>query len=82
MVIAAPTVPAWSDALSVSFGDLFFAILSPLNNFGKFLTVLLSLSVSANIAPAMYSFGMSFQVSIPILLRVPRYVFSIIGTAM
>ena len=57
-------------------------MLSPVGNFGKFLTVMLSLSVSANIACTLYSMCFNFQVLIPRLASVPRYVFSVVGTAM
>jgi len=74
-------VPAWSDSYnSGSVGGLLNAVLAPAGGFGKFLTVLLSLSVTANIAPTMYSFGVSFQVLVPICTKVPRYVFSILVT--
>lgn len=63
-------------------GDLIAAVLSPSGGFGKFLTVLLSLSVTANIAPTMYSFGMSFQVFVPYSAVLPRYIFSILATAV
>lgn len=57
-------------------------MLSPVGNFGKFLTVMLSLSVTGNIASTLYSICFNFQVMIPALSRVPRYIFSIVGTAM
>lgn len=57
-------------------------MLSPVGNFGKFLTVMLSLSVTANIACTLYSMCFNFQVLVPKLAIVPRYVFSIVGTAM
>lgn len=57
-------------------------MLSPSGNFGKFLTVLMALSVTANVAPTLYSFCLSFQVFMPFLAVVPRYVFSIVATAM
>jgi purine-cytosine permease-like protein len=63
-------------------GGLLEAMLSPVGNFGKFLTVMLSLSVTANIACTLYSICFNFQVMIPALSKVPRYVFSILGTVM
>ena len=57
-------------------------MLSPVGNFGKFLTVMLSLSVTANIACTLYSICFNFQVLIPKFAAVPRYVFSVVGTAM
>ena len=57
-------------------------MLSPSGNFGKFLTVLMALSVTGNVAPTLYSFCISFQVFLPFLATVPRYFFSIIAIAM
>lgn len=57
-------------------------MLQPVGNFGKFLTVLLSLSVAGNIAPTLYSTCLNIQVFIPVLYVVPRYVFSILATAI
>ncbi|KLO11397.1 NCS cytosine-purine permease [Schizopora paradoxa] len=81
--VATPLVPSWSEAFaSGSPGGLLQSVLSPTGGFGNFLTVLLSLSVTANIAPTMYSFGLSFQVFAPFCTRVPRYVFSLLSTAI
>ena len=63
-------------------GGLLEAMLSPLGNFGKFLTVLLSLSVAGNNVVAFYSISINLQAFMPILVAVPRYVFSIVATAM
>jgi NCS1 nucleoside transporter family len=83
-VLAAPNVPSWADGYGTdgNVGGLLEAMLSPVGNFGKFLTVLLSLSVTANIACTLYSICFNFQVMIPAMAKVPRYVFSIVGTAI
>jgi purine-cytosine permease-like protein len=65
-----------------NIGGLLEAMLSPAGGFGKFLTVLLSLSMIANNAAAFYSLSLNFQVFVPFLLKVPRYVFSVLVTAM
>jgi len=57
-------------------------MLSPVGGFGKFLMVLLSLSVMGNIAATFYSISLNFQIMFPFLVRVPRYIFSVIGTAI
>ena len=83
MVISAPSVPAWNEGYANgNVGGLIEAMLQPTGNFGKFLTVLMALSVTANIAPTFYSFSLSFQVFIPPLAVIPRYMFSILATAM
>ncbi|KAH7911184.1 permease for cytosine/purines, uracil, thiamine, allantoin-domain-containing protein [Hygrophoropsis aurantiaca] len=83
-VLAAPTVPSWNTGYGTAgnIGGLLEAMLQPVGNFGKFLTVLLSLSVTGNIACTLYSICFNFQVCIPRLEKVPRYVFSIVGTAI
>ncbi|KAG8216406.1 NCS cytosine-purine permease [Butyriboletus roseoflavus] len=83
-VLAAPNVDSWNTGYGVdgNIGGLLEAMLSPVGNFGKFLTVMLSLSVSANIACTLYSMCFNFQVLIPRLAVVPRYVFSVVGTAI
>ena len=57
-------------------------MLDPAKGFGKFLTVILALSVTGNVAATLYSFCLSFQVFIPHMVVVPRYIFSVFATAM
>jgi len=81
--VAASTVPAWNDGYTNgNVGGLLEAVLSPVGNFGKFLTVMLALSATGNIAVTLYSFCMSFQVFIPQAMLVPRYFFSVLATAI
>lgn len=83
MVVAVPFVPRWEQGYTGgNVGGLLEAMLSPLGNFGKFLTVLLSLSVAANIAATFYSISINIQVFMPFLLNVPRYVFSLVAVAV
>ncbi|KAH8115904.1 hypothetical protein DFH11DRAFT_1245575 [Phellopilus nigrolimitatus] len=83
VAVAIPLVPAWNAAYAEeSIGELFVAILAPAGGFGKFLVVLISLNVTANIAPTMYSFGMSFQVFIPFCVHLPRYLFTVFAAAV
>ncbi|KAI0340469.1 NCS cytosine-purine permease [Trametopsis cervina] len=83
VVLAAPTVPSWNAGYdNGNVGGLLNAMLSPVGNFGKFLTVLLALSVTANVAPTLYSVCLNFQLFMPFLVPVPRYVFSIVATAI
>ncbi|KAF8526197.1 NCS cytosine-purine permease [Hysterangium stoloniferum] len=78
-----PNVPSWQVGYeNGSTGGLLAAMLSPIGGFGKFLLVLLALSVTGNIAAGFYSFSLNFQVISPFLLRVPRYVFSLVGTSI
>ena len=83
VAVAIPSVPAWQRGYEGgNVGGLLEAILSPLGNFGKFLTVLLSLSVAANNSLAFYSISINLQAFMPFLASVPRYVFSVVATAM
>ncbi|KAB5588567.1 Anaphase-promoting complex subunit 1 [Ceratobasidium theobromae] len=75
-----PSNPSWQAGYSAAgSGGLVAAVLDPLGGFGKFLTVLLGLSVIANLGMSMYCFCFSFQLVFPPLARVPRYVFSFVG---
>ncbi|EMD31874.1 hypothetical protein CERSUDRAFT_119154 [Gelatoporia subvermispora B] len=81
--IAAPNVPSWNQGYADgNVGGLLEAVLSPSGNFGKFLTVLLALSATANIAPTFYSICLNVQIVIPPLVVVPRYLFSLVATAV
>ncbi|KAI0827043.1 cytosine-purine permease [Trametes gibbosa] len=83
VAVNVPLVPAWDNGYANgNVGGLIEAMLQPTGNFGKFLTVLMALSVTANIAPTLYSFSLSFQVFIPPLVVVPRYLFSLLATAI
>ena len=81
--ITAPVVPTWEAGYAGgNVGGLVKAMLQPVGNFGKVLMVFISLSVTGNNAPTIYSFGLSLQTCIPPLVTVPRYVFSGIATAV
>ena len=83
VAVAVSSVPAWEQGYTGgNVGGLLEAMLSPLGNFGKFLTVLLSLSVAGNNVVAFYSISINLQVFLPVLAAVPRYVFSVVATAM
>lgn len=75
--------PAWSDALAVSSGQFFQLILAgSLGNFGRFLVVLLALSVCGNISATIYSIGLNLQTMLPFLGPVPRFVWPLFATAI
>ncbi|KAF8991748.1 cytosine-purine permease [Cyathus striatus] len=80
---AAPAVPVWNEGYAGgNVGGLLEAMLRPVGGFGKFLTVLLSLSVVSNIAATFYSISLNLQICIPPFVAVPRYIFSIVATAI
>ncbi|KAI0037227.1 NCS cytosine-purine permease [Vararia minispora EC-137] len=83
VAVAAPGVPSWNAAYKDdNVGGIIAAMLSPVGGFGKFLLVVLSLSVTANLAPTLYSICFAMQTFIPPLVNVPRYVFSVFATAI
>ncbi|KAH9051848.1 NCS cytosine-purine permease [Lactarius vividus] len=81
--ITAPVVPSWdAEYAGGNVGGLIDAMLQPVGKFGKVLMVFVSLSVTGNNVPTIYSFGMCFQTFVPSLVVVPRYVFSVVATAV
>ncbi|KAH7919078.1 hypothetical protein BV22DRAFT_1023592, partial [Leucogyrophana mollusca] len=78
---AAPAIPAWNAGFdeSSSVGGLFAAILEPVGGFGKFLTVLVALSIPSACAPSMYSFSTSFMAVHPWFSAVPRWVYVLVS---
>lgn len=81
--ITAPVVPAWEAGYAGgNVGGLVNAMLHPVGKFKKVLMVFVSLSVAGTNAPTIYSFCMCFQTLIPPLVALPRYVFSVIATAV
>jgi purine-cytosine permease-like protein len=81
---AAAYVPAWNAGLNGpnSAGGLIAAVLEPTGGFGKFLLVLLCLTMPSGAAPTMYTACTSFMSIAPIFARIPRFIFAIISTAM
>lgn len=80
---ATANVPAWNEGYNLyNVGGVLEAVLSPAHGFGKFIAVLLALSVLGNLAGTMYSISLNFQLIIPWLIRVPRFVFAAVYTAV
>ncbi|KAJ3814854.1 cytosine-purine permease [Lentinula lateritia] len=81
---AAPAIPSWETGLGdgEDFGRFLVVILEPIGNFGKFLVVLGALTVTAPCAITMYSFGVSLMSISPMFAKVPRYIYSLICTAI
>lgn len=57
-------------------------MLTPAGGFGRFVVVLLALSVVGNIAISMYSVALNLQMLVPFFARVPRFVFTVAVTAI
>ncbi len=81
---AATVVEPWGAAYAdQELGGLIGAVLvPPLHNFGKFLMVLLVLSVVANNIINVYSMGMSISVIARWLAAVPRWIWPIVITGI
>jgi len=77
-------VPAWKTGFGSTgdVGGLLSAVVSPLQGFGKFLLVLLALSIIANNIPNDYSLGLSVQVFGKAFQKVKRYVWTLIGAVI
>lgn len=80
---AITSIPEWEEGYEATqVGGVLAAMLSRAGGFGKFVTVVLSLTMLGNIAATMYSITLNFQILIPQLVVVPRYMFSIVVTAI
>jgi purine-cytosine permease-like protein len=75
--------PEWSAAYELnSIGGVMGAMLRPAGGFGKFVTVILALSVISNTAPSVYSLSLNFQILLPGLHKIPRIFHILISTAI
>ena len=74
--------PVYADAYSTTgIGGLLAAVLfPPLGRFGKFCLVILALSIIANNCPNIYSVSLSMQVLARWTARVPRFIWTLLGT--
>jgi purine-cytosine permease-like protein len=80
---AVPSVPSWSAGYDSNLvGGVLAAMLEPAGGFGGFVVVVLALTLLGNVAGTMYAITLNFQTLVPGLARVPRYIFSIIVTAI
>jgi purine-cytosine permease-like protein len=80
---AIPSIPEWETGYNDNLvGGVLAAMLSSAGGFGKFVVVVLALTLLGNIAGTMYSITLNFQTLVPWLVRVPRYVFSVVMVAI
>lgn len=80
---ATRNIDSWAEGYdSYIVGGVLQAMLLPAGGFGRFVAVLLSLSVVGNLSAAMYSISLNFQLLLPFFVRVPRFIFSIIYVAV
>ncbi len=81
---AAVSVPSWQAGLGDGddVGGLVAAVLAPTGRFGKFLLVMLSLTVPSACAPTMYTACTSFMTIHRAFARLPRFVVAVVSTAV
>lgn len=79
--LAAMSIPSWGAAAEIGAPNLIFTMAGE-GAPAKFVMVLFCLSVVANVAPTIYSCGLSGQVVLPFLVRVPRYFLALVVTAI
>lgn len=75
--------PTWQQGYNKYLvGGVLAGCLSPAGNFGKFVLVLLALTLLGNTCATFYAITLNFQTLIPFLAKVPRYIFSIVSTGI
>jgi purine-cytosine permease-like protein len=73
---AVPQVPSWAAAYQqTGIGGVMYEILVPVGGFGKFVLVVIALSVIGNISISMYSVSLNLQMLLPCFARVHRVFF-------
>lgn len=73
---------AWAEAYDISSGALIVAAYSGLGGFGKFCGVIVALGEISNNVPGIYSSALMFQMLGKYPQRVPRWVWTCVGTAI
>jgi NCS1 nucleoside transporter family len=80
---ATPNMPDWQAGYEVNAASgVLAAMLHAAGGFGRFVTVVLGFSMLGNLAATMYSITLNLQMLVPWLFRIPRFVFSIVITAI
>jgi purine-cytosine permease-like protein len=80
---ALPNVPEWNDAFEkFGIGGVMAEMLAPAGGFGKFVLVVLALSIIGNITISMYSIAINLQMILPIFANIHRFVWVVITMAI
>lgn len=82
---AIPSIPDLAEAFnSGSTGGAMLYMLesSNINGFGKFIAIILAFTLLGNLAGTIYSISIQFQCLLPIFTCVPRWIFSILISAI
>ncbi|KAI8679653.1 hypothetical protein NCS57_00243700 [Fusarium keratoplasticum] len=80
---AIPNNESWQMAWDVyGVGGVLAEMLAPAGGFGKFVLVVLALSVVGNTLNSMYSVALCLQMLLPVFTKVPRFFFIIVTMAI
>ncbi|KAI0022677.1 NCS1 nucleoside transporter [Xylariomycetidae sp. FL0641] len=80
---AVPEIEGWADAYaSYGAGGVMGLMLASAGGFGKFVLVILALSVVGQLALSMYSIALNIQMILPVFTKVSRFVFIAITIAI
>jgi purine-cytosine permease-like protein len=80
---ATRNIPSWMNGYETnSASGVLAAMLHPAGGFGRFVTMILGFSMVGNLSATMYSITLNFQMFLPMLFRIPRWIFSIVITAI
>ncbi|KIH89741.1 hypothetical protein SPBR_08978 [Sporothrix brasiliensis 5110] len=80
---ALANVPAWNDGYEANMvGGVLDAMLQPAGGFGRFMTVLLALSLIGNTSATSYAITVNFPMLVPALGRVPRHLYAVFLAAV
>ncbi|TID25689.1 putative purine-cytosine permease fcy22 protein [Venturia nashicola] len=81
-ILSNPSLAPAFDTGSIGGAMLFLLESSYIGNFAKFVSVILAFTVLGNLAGTIYSISIQFQCLLPIFTRIPRWVFSILISAI
>jgi purine-cytosine permease-like protein len=80
---AIPTDESWQTAWNgYGIGGVLAEMLEPAGGFGKFVLVVLALSVVGNMLLSYYSVALCLQTLVPVFTKVPRFIFIIVTLAI
>ncbi|CAI6329099.1 unnamed protein product [Periconia digitata] len=80
---ATPNIPTWTEGYEKNAASgVLAAMMHPVGGFGRFVTVVLAFSMVGNLSATMYSITLNFQMFVPWMFRIPRYIFSVVITAI
>jgi purine-cytosine permease-like protein len=80
---AIPNVESWQTAWNdYGIGGVMAEMLKPAGGFGRFVLVVLALSIVGNMLLSYYSVALCLQMLVPVFTKVPRFVFVIVTLAI